>query len=121
VRAVADYALSDSSNPERTYVASTSQAEAWDHLMGIQARIHRNTSALAVIAVRVLDDAHDVGRAEVESEHPLRAWFEAATPIRAAAYLTFRAAGDCEEAAARDLLRMCELTHCYQEQPANTQ
>ena len=43
--------------------------------MAIPARINRNTSRdLAVIAVRVLDDAHMTWvAAEVESEHALRA------------------------------------------------
>jgi hypothetical protein len=64
---------------------------------------------------------HDMGRREVESEHALRAWFKGAASRRAAAYLAHRAAVDREEAAARDLQRLCELTQPYQEQLAHTQ
>jgi hypothetical protein len=63
-----------------------------------------------VIAVRVLDDAHMTWvAAEVESEHALRAWFEAAPPQAAGAYVAYRAAINREEAAARDLQRLCAL------------
>jgi hypothetical protein len=46
--------------------------------MATSARINRNTSHdLAVIAVRLLDDAHMTWvAAEVDSEHALRAWFK---------------------------------------------
>ena len=57
---------------------------------------------------------------EVESEQALRAWFEADTPNRAGAYLAYRAAIDREEAAARDLQRLCELTRPYQERLARS-
>jgi hypothetical protein len=90
--------------------------------MAIPARINRNASHdLAVIGVRVLDHAHMTWiAAEVESEQALRAWFKAAAPQRATAYLTYRAAVDREEAAARDLQRLCELTRPYQERLART-
>ncbi len=80
-------------------------------------RTNRNTSYdLAVIAVRVLDDARMAWvAAEVDSEHALRAWFDAATPEGADAYLAYCAAADREEAAARDLQRLSELTQPYQE------
>ena len=80
-------------------------------------RTNRNTSYdLAVIAVRVLDDARMAWvAAEVDSEHALRAWFNAGTPEGAGAYLAYRAAVDREEAAARDLHRLSELTQPYQE------
>jgi hypothetical protein len=66
---------------------------------------------LAVIAVRVLDDAHLTWvAAEVDSDHALHAWFAAGAPKAAGAYLTYRAAVDREEAAARDLERLSELT-----------
>jgi hypothetical protein len=55
---------------------------------------------------------------ELESEHALVTWFEAAAPISAGAYLAYRAAVDREEAAARDLQRLSELTWPYQEQLA---
>jgi hypothetical protein len=46
--------------------------------MAIPARLNRSTSHdLAVIAVRVLDDAHMTWVvAEVDSEHALRAWLD---------------------------------------------
>jgi hypothetical protein len=88
--------------------------------MAIPASINRNTSHdLAVIAVRVLDDAHMTCVAvAVESEHALRAWFDADAPQGADASLAYRAAVDREEAAARDLQRLCELTKPCQEQLA---
>jgi hypothetical protein len=86
-------------------------------------RVNRNPSIdLAVIGVRVLDDAHMSWVATaVESEHALRAWFDAARGESAAAYLAYRAAADREEAAARDLERLHELTQPYQEQLARNQ
>jgi hypothetical protein len=91
--------------------------------MTTSAKINRTTShGLAVIAVRVLDDAHMTWvAAEVESEHALRAWFKGAASHRAAAYLAYRAAVDREEATARDLERLGELTRPYQERLARTQ
>jgi hypothetical protein len=78
---------------------------------------NRETSRdLGVIGVRLLDDAHMTWiAAEVESEHALRAWIEAVRSHRVAAYLAYRAAVDREEAAARDLQRLYELTQPYQE------
>jgi hypothetical protein len=91
--------------------------------MAIPPRINRDISHdLAVIAVRVLDDAHMTWvAAEVESEHALHAWFDADAPQRAGAYLAYRAAVDHEEAAARDLQRLAELTQPYQERLAHSQ
>ena len=91
--------------------------------MATSAKINRNTShGLAVIGVRVLDDAHMTWvAAEVESEHALRAWFKGAASHRAAAYLAYREAVDREEAAARDLQRLCELTQPCQEQLARSE
>jgi hypothetical protein len=90
--------------------------------MAIPARINGNTSrALDVIAVRVLDDAYMTWvAAEVESEHALRAWFDTGAPQGAGAYVAYRAALDREEAAARDLQRLCELTQPYQERLARS-
>ena len=90
--------------------------------MAIPARINRNTShELAVIAVRVLDDAQMTWvAAEVESENALRAWFDADAPQAASAYLAYRAAVDREDAAARDLQRLSELTQPYQGQLAHS-
>jgi hypothetical protein len=85
--------------------------------MARSAKINRITGyGLAVIGVRVLDDAHMTWlAAEVESGHALRAWFKGPEADRAAAYLLYRAAVDREEAAARDLERLCELIQPYQE------
>jgi FAD/FMN-containing dehydrogenase len=91
--------------------------------MATPARINRDTSRrLAVIAVRVRDDAHMTWvAAEVESEYALRAWLDAGAPQAAGAYLEYRAAVDREEAAARDLQRLCELTQSSQEQLARSE
>jgi hypothetical protein len=76
---------------------------------------------LAVIGVRMLDDAHMTWvAAEVESGHALRAWFEGAPSRRTAAFVTYRAAVDREEAAARDLQRLFELTRPYQDRLAQS-
>jgi hypothetical protein len=90
--------------------------------MAIPASINRNTSYdLAVIAVRVLDDAHMTWvAAEVDSEHALRAWFDAAASRSAGAYLAYRAAVDREEGAARDLQRLYELTQPCQDRLARS-
>jgi hypothetical protein len=58
--------------------------------------------------------------AEVESEHALRAWFDAGVPHGAGAYIAYRAAVDREDAAARDLQRLSELTQPYQGQLAHS-
>jgi hypothetical protein len=91
--------------------------------MAIPARIHRNNSHdLAVIAVRVLDDAHMTWvAAEVESEYALRAWFDEGASQPADAYLAYRAAVDREEAAARDLQRLSDLTQPCVERLARTE
>jgi hypothetical protein len=59
--------------------------------MATSAKINRNTScALAVIAVRLLDDAHMTWvAAEVESKHALRAWLtRARRKVRAGTWHT---------------------------------
>jgi hypothetical protein len=91
--------------------------------MAIPARMNRKTSrGLAVIAVRVLDDAHMTWvAAEVEAEYALRAWCDAGALQAAGAYLAYRAAVDREEAAARDLQRLCELTQPSQERLARSE
>ena len=80
--------------------------------MATSAKINRNTRHdLAVIGVRFLDDAHMTWvAAEVESEHALRAWFDAGAPQGAGAYIAYHAAVDRGDAAARDLQRLSELT-----------
>jgi FAD/FMN-containing dehydrogenase len=90
--------------------------------MTTSTRINRDASYdLAVIGVRLLDDAHMTWvAAEVESEDALRAWRNGAPADHAAAYLVYRAAADREEAAARDLERLCELTRPYQKRLARS-
>jgi hypothetical protein len=90
--------------------------------MAPSARIYRNTSRdLAVIAVRLLDDAPLTWvAAEVDSDHALHAWFDAGAPQGAGAYHAYRAAVDREEAAARDLQRLAELTQPCQERLARS-
>ena len=75
-----------------------------------------------MIGVRLLADAHMTWvAAEIESEQALRAWFDAAPPLGAGAYLTYRAAAGREQAAAHDLQRLSELTELYQEQLAQSE
>jgi hypothetical protein len=91
--------------------------------MAIATRINRITSRdQAVIGVRALDDAHMTWvAAEIESEHALHAWFDTGAGQRAGAYLAYRAAVCREEAAARDLQRLSQLTQPYQERLAPSQ
>jgi len=64
---------------------------------------------LAEIGVRLLDDAYIAWfTAESECERMLRGWLDASSNNRAA-YLSYRAALDREEAAARDLQRLAQL------------
>jgi len=66
---------------------------------------------LAEIGVRLLDDAYLAWfSAESECEGALHAWFDAAGDERASAYLSYRAALDREEAAARDLARLWQVS-----------
>jgi hypothetical protein len=88
--------------------------------MAFPARSDCNKSrASTVIAARVVNDAQLTWvAAEVESEHALRAWFGAVAVQRAGAYLAYGAAVDREEAAARDLQRLCALTQpCHERLP----
>lgn len=91
--------------------------------MAIPPRDETNTSrALAVIAVRVLDDAYMTWvAAEVESEHALRAWLDASELQCAGAYLTYRAPVDREDTAARDLQRLYALTEPSRERLARSE
>ena len=88
--------------------------------MSMSAKINRNTGRdLDVIAVRLVDDAHMTWvAAEIESEHALRTWFDAAAPQSAGAYIAYRAAVDREQAAAGDLQRLSELTQPCRERLA---
>ena len=65
----------------------------------------------AEIGVRLLDEAHIVWLgAQSECENALRDWFDSTPRDRDATYFRYRAALDREEAAARDLERLCELS-----------
>jgi hypothetical protein len=64
-------------------------------------------TTVAEIGVRLLDDAYLAWfSAESECEGALHAWFQSGRSQRLSAYLTYRAALDREEAAARDLERL---------------
>lgn len=119
---VAHYVSGDSSKPGRTYAPSTNPPGLGSP-MTRSTKISRGPSrALAAIGVRALEDAHMTWiAAEVESGHALHAWFKATRPSRAAAFLAYRAAADREEAAARDLQRLSELTQPCQERLARTE
>jgi hypothetical protein len=66
---------------------------------------------VATIGVRLLDDAVLAWfRAESECEVTLQAWFRSTGQQRETAYLSYRAALDREEASARDLERLWQLS-----------
>jgi hypothetical protein len=72
--------------------------------------IEKVDTDVAEIGVRLLDDAYLAWfSAESESETALRAWFASSGSQRASMYLTYQAALDREEAAARDLERLWDL------------
>jgi hypothetical protein len=72
-------------------------------------RPHRRLE-LAEIGIRLLDEAHTAWQwAELECEHALRAWYEGPPRVSVDRYLSYRAALDREQAAARDLERLWEL------------
>jgi hypothetical protein len=65
---------------------------------------------VATIGVRLLDDAYLAWfSAESECENALRAWSHATAERSATAYVSYRAALDREDAAARDLERLWHL------------
>jgi hypothetical protein len=69
----------------------------------------QDTREVAAVGIHLLDDAHATWlAAELECGHALQAWFEAGQ--RTGAYNVYRAALEREEAAARDLRRLFELT-----------
>ena len=74
-----DYASRDSSDSKRTYAPVDQSTKPLGTSNGDVSKINRNSSHdLAVIGVRLLDDAHMTWvAAEFESEHALRAWFDA--------------------------------------------
>jgi hypothetical protein len=66
---------------------------------------------IALIGTRLLDDAYIAWTAaEFDTEQALRAWSDGVAGQHGAAYHAYRAAVDREEAAARDLQRLNELT-----------
>jgi len=66
---------------------------------------------LAAIGVRLLDDAYLAWfSAESECESTLSGWFRATRDLSGGAYLAYQAALEREEAAARDLQRLWELS-----------
>jgi hypothetical protein len=66
---------------------------------------------IALIGIRLYDDAYMAWiAAEVQAEQALRAWHEGGGEQSRAAYHAYRAAVDREEAAARDLERLHEVT-----------
>jgi len=70
----------------------------------------RKRHELAEIGIRLLDEAHVAWqRAELECEQALRAWYDGPPRVSVERYLSYRAALDREQAAARDLERLWEL------------
>lgn len=70
----------------------------------------RKRHELAEIGMRLLDEAHTAWQwAELECEAALHAWYDQSSRTSVAGYLSYRAALDREEAAARDLQRLWEL------------
>jgi hypothetical protein len=68
------------------------------------------STEIAQIGIRLMDHAYMAWLgAESECERALRAWVDGPPRNRAAMYLSYRAALDREEAAARDLQRLSEL------------
>lgn len=66
---------------------------------------------LAEIGVRLLDDAYIAWLdAESDCQRALSGWFAGASGNSTEAYLAYAAALDREEAAARDLQRLSQLT-----------
>jgi hypothetical protein len=71
---------------------------------------------IAEIAVRLCDSAHIMWyAATIDAEHALCDWSNAAPDEGVIRYFAYRAALDREEAAARDLQKLSELTQPCQE------
>lgn len=69
---------------------------------------------VATMGFRLLVDASLTwSNAESECDRTLRAWFDTSGAEAATAYLSYRAALDREEAAARDLERLWQLYERY--------
>jgi hypothetical protein len=70
----------------------------------------RRRHELAEIGIRLLDEAHVAWqRAELATEHALRAWHTGPPRTSAERYLLYRVALDREQAAAADLQRLWEI------------
>ncbi|HUA03753.1 MAG TPA: hypothetical protein VMB27_07595 [Solirubrobacteraceae bacterium] len=70
----------------------------------------RKRLELAEIGIRLLDEAHVAWqRAELECELALEAWYEGSPRVSTDRYLSYCAALDREQAAARDLERLWDL------------
>jgi hypothetical protein len=70
----------------------------------------RRRHELAEIGIRLLDEAHVAWqRAELASEHALRAWYTGSPRTSAERYHLYRMALDREQAAAEDLKRLWEI------------
>jgi hypothetical protein len=90
-------------------VQTVQSDEAYGHIA--QSMDFNTGREIALIGLRLHDDAYMAWiAAEFETEQALRAWFEGVAGQREAAYHAYRAAVDREEAAARDLQRLHELT-----------
>jgi hypothetical protein len=70
---------------------------------------------IALIGIRLLDDAYMAWyAAQSECRRTFGAWCDASPRNQESTYFSYRAALDREEAAARDLQRLRELTQpCY--------
>jgi hypothetical protein len=90
-----------------------------NHMSGLEVVGVRSETQVAEIGVRLIDDAYVawVG-AECDCEHALRAWLDAPPHREGEMYFGFRAALDREEAAARDLERLCEVAPACRERLA---
>ena len=109
------YAARDSRGRGRTYGRIRQLTKAEEHQVAISGEIKREAPrSLAGFGVRLIDDAHMAWMAaEVESEHALHAWLEGARADHTSAYMAYRAAVDREEAAARELQRLCGVAWLY--------
>ncbi|HEY7966465.1 MAG TPA: hypothetical protein VID68_05520 [Solirubrobacteraceae bacterium] len=75
---------------------------------------HDTRRDVALIGIRLLDDAYMAwAAAEGEAEEKLGAWLDSRGAQSARAYPAYRAALEREEAAARDLQRLHEISASY--------
>ena len=75
---------------------------------------HDTRRDVALIGIRLLDDAYMAWvAAEGEAEEKLAVWLDSRGAQSARAYPAYRAAVEREEAAARDLQRLHEISASY--------